>query len=60
MCSMNSLIWETSSNQSLDTSGHGLYIYLFFLNLCGRHVIVKVVTVYQNTDEFDYAMPTKN
>jgi peptide chain release factor subunit 3 len=40
--------------------GHGLYISLFFFNLCGRQAIVKVVTVYQDADEVDYAMPGEN
>jgi translation elongation factor EF-1alpha len=40
--------------------GHGLYISLFFFYLCGRQAIVKVVTVYQDIDEVDYAMPGEN
>jgi translation elongation factor EF-1alpha len=35
-----------------------IYIYIFYL--CGRQAIVKVVTVYQDTDEVDYSMPGEN
>ncbi len=37
-----------------------VYIFICFFNLCGRHVTMKVVIVYQNTDEVDYAMPSEN
>jgi translation elongation factor EF-1alpha len=40
--------------------GHGLCISLFYFYLCGRQAIVKVVTVYQDADEVDYAMPGEN
>jgi hypothetical protein len=32
-------------------NGHGLYVYK---NLCGRHVKMKVVIVYQNNYEVEY------
>jgi len=37
-----------------------VYIYIYIFNLCERHVIVKVVIVYQNTDEVDHVMLSEN
>lgn len=37
-----------------------VYIFICFFNLCVRQVIVKVVIVYQNIDEVDYAMRIEN